>query len=232
MNVLILKSAPTAGQLVDLLEPVGDFIKLAVDIQRGVLAAGGIMHADCEEVLLAEVVDRKIFGAPIGFQISARSVSNRSSISGHDTITSDSKSRTLHGALGSSRSSGTFSRGGERVDEQLLRQRYLRDDWPIRLGNLASTLARASATATNPRAWSITTSALREGMLMMEWNLQSAPTEILIQLAPLQAELALWKRGWEALTHSPALQTLLARRTREMSDKILQLSGLLDKSAT
>jgi hypothetical protein len=35
-----------------MLEALGDYIKLAVDIQRGILAGGGVLHADCEAVLL------------------------------------------------------------------------------------------------------------------------------------------------------------------------------------
>jgi hypothetical protein len=35
-----------------MLEALGVYIKLAVDIQRGILAGGGVLHADCEAVLL------------------------------------------------------------------------------------------------------------------------------------------------------------------------------------
>ena len=35
-----------------MLAPLGDYIKLAVDIRRGVLAGGGTLHADCKAVLL------------------------------------------------------------------------------------------------------------------------------------------------------------------------------------
>lgn len=37
-----------------MLQALDTYIKLAVDIQRGVLAGGGIMHADCESALLAD----------------------------------------------------------------------------------------------------------------------------------------------------------------------------------
>lgn len=32
----------------------GDMVKVAVDIERGIMAAGGEMHADCEQALLAD----------------------------------------------------------------------------------------------------------------------------------------------------------------------------------
>lgn len=38
----------------DMLEALGIYIKLAVDIQRHVLAGGGELHADCEQILLQD----------------------------------------------------------------------------------------------------------------------------------------------------------------------------------
>jgi len=35
-----------------MLEAQGSYIKLAVDIARGVVVGGGEYHADCEEILL------------------------------------------------------------------------------------------------------------------------------------------------------------------------------------
>src|SRR5574341_2081694 len=54
MNVLILRQPPTSEQLAELLEPFGSFIKLAVDIRREAVAAGGELHADCEQALLED----------------------------------------------------------------------------------------------------------------------------------------------------------------------------------
>jgi hypothetical protein len=35
-----------------MLQALGTYIKLAVDIRRGVLSGGGVLHADCESALL------------------------------------------------------------------------------------------------------------------------------------------------------------------------------------
>jgi hypothetical protein len=40
--------------MADMLQALGTYVKLAVDIQRGVLAGGGTLHADCEAVLLED----------------------------------------------------------------------------------------------------------------------------------------------------------------------------------
>jgi len=113
------------------------------------------------------------------------------------------------------------------MDWRKLRERYLRDDWPVRLGNLASTLARVSNAAGNPKTLTGVPLSLRESMLLIEWNLHGTPAEVLSELAPMQAELGLWWRGWDAVAQSPALRALLARHARDMSDRVLQLSGLL-----
>ena len=48
----ILRERATAQQMADMMETLGTYVKVAVDISRGVLAGGGEMHADCESVLL------------------------------------------------------------------------------------------------------------------------------------------------------------------------------------
>jgi hypothetical protein len=116
------------------------------------------------------------------------------------------------------------------MDYQKLYDRYIRDDWPIRLGNLASALGRVSNAASNPKLLKTAANAIRESMLMIEWNLNRTPKEILLELALLQDELGRWVASWKDITESIALQTLLSRRAREMSDRVLQLSGLLKQS--
>ena len=117
------------------------------------------------------------------------------------------------------------------MDWQQLRERYMRDEWPIRLGNLASTLGRVSTAASNPKTLTTVPPSLRESMLFIEWNLHEMPSEILIELAPMQSELGLWRQGWETAAQSAALRTLLSRRAREMSDRALELSGLLNSNS-
>jgi hypothetical protein len=50
----LLHSRATKEQLGEMLEVLGVYVKLAVDIRRGILAGGGELHADCEAVLLDE----------------------------------------------------------------------------------------------------------------------------------------------------------------------------------
>ena len=60
----ILRQKATQLQVDEMLQELGTFIKLAVDIQRNILAGGGAMHADCESLLLQDgSIQADIWGA-------------------------------------------------------------------------------------------------------------------------------------------------------------------------
>ncbi len=60
----IIREKAAAAQLAEMLEELENYIKLAVDVERGVLAGGGAMHADCETALLEDGSrQRDIWGA-------------------------------------------------------------------------------------------------------------------------------------------------------------------------
>jgi hypothetical protein len=64
MKIRILRGIATEAEIRDMLETLQTYIKLAVDVERGVLAGGGEYHADCEEVLLEDgSLQENIWGA-------------------------------------------------------------------------------------------------------------------------------------------------------------------------
>jgi hypothetical protein len=50
----VIQSRAGRQQVVEMQEALETYIKLAVDIRRKALAGGGIMHADCEAMLLQD----------------------------------------------------------------------------------------------------------------------------------------------------------------------------------
>ena len=50
----IIRTRATKQQMEEMLQVLGTYVKLAVDLERGILAGGGALHADCEAVLLEE----------------------------------------------------------------------------------------------------------------------------------------------------------------------------------
>ena len=78
--VTLLESKPSAEQLEQMLEALDIYIKLAVDVDREILAGGGALHADCETVLLENgCVQENIWGAdwlPQGKRVTFESLIN------------------------------------------------------------------------------------------------------------------------------------------------------------
>lgn len=54
LMIHLLYSRATKRQVEEMLDTLGAYIKLAVDIDREALAGGGALHTDCEAVLLAD----------------------------------------------------------------------------------------------------------------------------------------------------------------------------------
>ncbi len=54
MKIHIIRNRATPEQIADMLTELENYIKLAVDVERNILAGGGEYHADCEEVLLED----------------------------------------------------------------------------------------------------------------------------------------------------------------------------------
>ena len=60
----IIRTPATPQQIEEMQHALETYIKLAVDIERGILAGGGVMHADCESALLENgSAQEEIWGA-------------------------------------------------------------------------------------------------------------------------------------------------------------------------
>ncbi|NWF91764.1 MAG: hypothetical protein HXY46_02520 [Syntrophaceae bacterium] len=54
MKIHIIRQRATEEEIHEMLEELETYIKLVVDVERGILAGGGEYHVDCEEVLLED----------------------------------------------------------------------------------------------------------------------------------------------------------------------------------
>lgn len=52
MTIHIIRTRATPEQMVEMQQMLHTYIKLAVDVERKILAGGGEMHVDCEDALL------------------------------------------------------------------------------------------------------------------------------------------------------------------------------------
>src|SRR5262245_30165806 len=60
----LLRQRETKEKLTEMLEKLTEYVKLAVDVKREVVAGGGELHADCETVLLEDGSEQEdVWGA-------------------------------------------------------------------------------------------------------------------------------------------------------------------------
>lgn len=76
----IIRTPATQQQIDEMMQSLETYIKLAVDIERNILAGGGVMHADCEAALLEDGSSQEvIWGAdwnPSARQVTFESLIN------------------------------------------------------------------------------------------------------------------------------------------------------------
>ena len=102
-------------------------------------------------------------------------------------------------------------------------ERYLRDKRPVRLGNLASSLLRLSNWVRMRQRDDAIIDLLREIAWFMEWDRGLAYAE----LADMQREICRWRRVWPV----EQARNILALRALQMSNRILEWSGLLEQTS-
>ena len=107
-------------------------------------------------------------------------------------------------------------------DLKMMRERFIRDGNPVRLGNLASDLLRLSKWIQARHNDEAIVDLMREIAWFMEWSGDLA----LAELADMQREICRWRRAWpiEQARH------ILALRASQMSNRVLAWSGLLDST--
>ncbi|MEZ0395416.1 MAG: hypothetical protein ABWK53_03150 [Anaerolineales bacterium] len=108
-----------------------------------------------------------------------------------------------------------------------LRERFLRDPLPRRLGGLAAALARISSSARNATDLSIVSSLLEEAKHLIEWTAAELEPEKAAELVQIQTLIALWQRNWPEFCQHPKQRTLLSAQAKAWADKALNFSGLL-----
>lgn len=102
-------------------------------------------------------------------------------------------------------------------------ERFIRDERSVRLGNLASDLLRLNKWISMRHSDEAIVDLMREIAWLMEWCGDVA----LAELADMQREVCRWRRAWpvEQARHA------LAFRASQMSNRVLEWSGLLQPEA-
>jgi hypothetical protein len=108
------------------------------------------------------------------------------------------------------------------MDLKRMRERFIRDDGPVRMGNLASNLLRLSKWIQKGHNDEEIVDLMRQIAWLMEWTGDLASAEI----ADMQREICRWRRVWPL----DQARHILSLRASQMSNRILEQSGLLEQN--
>ena len=112
-------------------------------------------------------------------------------------------------------------------DWTAIRERYLRDALPVRLGGLAANLRRVQSFSSHDANYEVVESILDESKYFIEWTAAEAEIEAAAVLVELQIQLACWQRRWATIWADPVQRNRVAEQSSAWSKRILDLSGLL-----
>ncbi len=112
-------------------------------------------------------------------------------------------------------------------NKEKLRERFLRDPLPRRLGGLAATLGRISSSARNSTDPAVVKNLLEEAKYLIEWTAADTTPEAAAELVSMQTLITLWVKAWDGANHEKIQRTLLSVQAKQWSDRAIDLSGLL-----
>ncbi len=116
------------------------------------------------------------------------------------------------------------------INRERIRQRFLKDGLPRRLGGLAADLARMASSARHAAGSGSVALMLEESQYFIEWTgpeLAETNLEVAGELIEIQVMLSLWRRAWPEAQHSRQQRSLLSLQAKQWADKTLEWSGLL-----
>ena len=113
-------------------------------------------------------------------------------------------------------------------DYGTIRHRYLHDALPIRLGGLAANLLRVRSLMANARNQPVVEGLLEETKLFIEWTAAETDWDTAAELVELQVLLAGWQQAGAALWTDATQREQTALSAQNWSERVLELSGLLD----
>jgi hypothetical protein len=111
-------------------------------------------------------------------------------------------------------------------NKEKLRERFLRDPLPRRLGGLAATLGRISSSARESTDPIAVARLLEEAKYLIEWTAADTEPEVAAELVSIQRLLNLWLKAWEKASPYREQRILLSVQAKDWSDRALDFSGI------
>lgn len=112
-------------------------------------------------------------------------------------------------------------------DWTVIRERYMRDPLPVRLGGLAANLRRIKSFSEHDESRDTVASLIDESKMFIEWTAPQAEINTAAFMVEVQIQLALWQLRWDNIWKDASTRKQLAEKSDAWSKQILEFSGLL-----
>ena len=109
----------------------------------------------------------------------------------------------------------------------MIRERYLRDEMPVRLGGLAANLSRIQSFVKNEANRNAVESLIEESKFFIEWTAPEAEIETAAQLVELQLELVRLQFKMEQWWPDESRRKQVSEQSKLWSSQVLASSGLI-----
>jgi len=107
-----------------------------------------------------------------------------------------------------------------------IQERYLKEPFNMRLGHLASDLARISNFLENSLNINAVGDILEEAKFFIEWTAPEAALQVQILLSEMQSRLALWHRHFLYQKNTSVEIEEIKKTTMNWSIELIEISGL------
>ena len=104
----------------------------------------------------------------------------------------------------------------DKAKREKLRERFLLDPLPHRLGGLAAALGRISSSARKSTDPNVVSNLLDEAKLLIEWTAADTEAETAAELVQMQNMLTLWQRAWTEASQNPQQRLLLSVQAKRL----------------
>ncbi|MBI2433858.1 MAG: hypothetical protein HYV26_13410 [Candidatus Hydrogenedentes bacterium] len=109
------------------------------------------------------------------------------------------------------------------------RERYQRDSLPVRLGGIAANLARVKSFVRQASCQGAVCGIIDQSKWFIEWAAPDTEIDTAVALAELQLQLSRWQRHWPEIWEDPVQRRAVAEEAGAWSNRVLEMSGLLDQ---
>lgn len=110
----------------------------------------------------------------------------------------------------------------------IIRERFMRDELPVRLGGLAANLSRIKSFSAHENSRETVASLIDESKMFIEWTATQAEINTAALMVDVQVQFALWQIRWDRIWSNPAERKRIAEQSGIWSKRDFGSTGTLE----